>query len=265
MKSVLVTGGTGDLGQALVERLGHTHELVRVMSRRPPSATPGPWTDWTRASLETGEGLSAAVDGIDCVVHCASAPFGKTHLVDVEGTRKLVQASMDAGVRHLVYISIVGIDKIPFPYYRHKRAAEAVISDARVPFSILRATQFHALLDRFFRDALLRFPVGAVPSRFVFQPIDTDEVAARLVELVEGQPAGRTDDVGGPEILRAGEMARAWTKASGRRRLILPLPLAGAVARSFQSGLNCTPERRYGTITWTEWLARRYGRGEPTH
>ncbi len=263
MTAVLVTGGTGDLGGALVDKLVKTDQAVRVMSRRPRPVARDLPTEWIPASLETGDGLSAAVDRIDCVVHCASSPFRKTKEVDVEGSRRLLATCKAAGVGHFFYISIVGIDKIPLPYYTHKLAAERIIEGAGVPYTILRATQFHALLDRFFGDALLRFPIGAVPGAFKFQPIDTGEVADRMLKLISAGPSGRVEDIGGPEVLSAGDMARSWTAATGRRRLTLPLPVFGRVARSFRLGLNCTLANTYGTITWVEWLAEKYAQ-KPT-
>jgi uncharacterized protein YbjT (DUF2867 family) len=259
MTAVLVTGGTGDLGSALVDRLVKADHAVRIMSRRAGPASGGLMTEWAQASLETGEGLAAAVDGIECVAHCASSPFRKTKEADVDGTRRLLEASKAAGVSHFLYISIVGIDKVPNPYYKHKLAVEKVIADAGVPYTILRATQFHALLDRFFGDGFLRFRVGVVPGSFKFQTIDTGEVADRMLELVESGPGGRVADIGGPEVLNAGKMAKAWTAATGRRRLVLPFPLFGKMASAFRRGLNCCPNNTYGKITWTEWLADKYG------
>lgn len=259
MTAVLVTGGRGDLGGALVDRLVKADHAVRIMSRRAGPASGGLMTEWAQASLETGEGLAAAVDGIECVAHCASSPFRKTKEADVEGTRRLLEACQAAGVSHFLYISIVGIDRVPNPYYKHKLAAERIIEDAGVPYTILRATQFHALLDRVFSGGLLRFPLGAVPGSFKFQTIETGEVAGRMVELVEAGPSGRATDIGGPEVLNAGDMAGSWIAATGRRRLVLPLPLFGKIASGFRRGLNCTPENTYGKITWSEWLADKYG------
>ena len=156
-----MTGGTGDLGGALAARVVNAGHTVRIMSRRAAPASDGTNTAWAQASLETGDGLAAAVDGISCVAHCASSPFRKTKQVDIDGTRRLLDACTTAGVGHFLYISIVGIDKVPNPYYIQKLAAERLIEAAGVPYTILRATQFHTLLDRFLGDALLRFPIGA--------------------------------------------------------------------------------------------------------
>lgn len=259
MTATLVTGGTGGLGSELVERLVKKDHAVRIMSRRAAPANANLMTEWAKARLETGEGLSAAVDGIECVAHCASSPFRKTVEADVEGTRRLLDASKAAGVKHFLYISIVGIDKIPNPYYKHKLAAEKVIESADVPYTILRATQFHTLIDRFLSDALLKFPIGAVPASFKFQTIDTGEVADRMAELVEAGPSGRAPDIGGPEVLEAGDMARSWVKATGKRKIVLPMPAFGKIAAGFRAGHNCVPENRYGKITWQQYLDAKYG------
>lgn len=259
MTAVLVTGGTGGLGSELVDRLVKKDHAVRIMSRRAAPADANLMTEWAQARLTTGEGLAAAVDGIECVAHCASSPFRKTKEADVDGTQKLLDAGKSAGVKHFLYISIVGIDKIPNPYYKHKLAAEQVIEAADVPYTILRATQFHTLIDRFLSDALLRFPIGAVPAAFKFQTIDTGEVAGRMADLVEAGPGGRVEDIGGPEVLEAGDMARSWAKARGQRKIILPMPAFGKIADGFKKGLNCTPDNKYGKITWQQYLDHKYG------
>ncbi|MET0624801.1 MAG: NAD(P)H-binding protein, partial [Pyrinomonadaceae bacterium] len=143
---VLVTGGGGALGRKLVRALTRAGHSARVMSRREPAGDATDGVEWARADLSTGEGLGAAVEGVEAVVHAASDPR-RAEAVDVEGTRRLCEAARAAGVSHLVYISIVGVDEIPFGYYRRKLAAEAVIESAGVPHSILRATQFHTLVD----------------------------------------------------------------------------------------------------------------------
>jgi uncharacterized protein YbjT (DUF2867 family) len=256
---VLVTGGTGGLGSEVVQRLVKKDHAVRISSRKPAPANAGLMTEWAQVSLESGEGLAEAVAGMDCVAHCASSPFRKTAEIDVAGTRRLLEACKTAGVGHFLYISIVGIDKVPNPYYKHKLAAEQAIEAAGVPYTILRATQFHTLIDRFFSDALLRFPIGFVPGAFKFQTIDTGEVADRMVELIEAGPSGRADDIGGPEVLSAAHMARTWAKAARKRKLILPMPAFGKIAAGFKAALNCCPDNKYGKITWQQYLDAKFG------
>ncbi len=267
MIRVVVTGGTGTLGREVVRRLAGADYTVRVMSRRPRPADLAPRLEWAQADLLSAAGLREALLDAQIIVHAATgSPAGHTRLidiwfgrVDIDGTQRLLEQARAAGVAHLIYISIVGIDRIPFIYYRHKLAAEALVEQGGVPWSILRATQFHTLIDIFLRQ-LDRLPLFLLPSDLRCQPIDAGEVADRLCAAVAGPPAGRLADIGGPEVLSAGEMAKAWLAVRGRRRRILHLPLPGKVARGFRRGYNTCPEHKDGTITWAEWLGRAYAR-----
>jgi uncharacterized protein YbjT (DUF2867 family) len=255
MSLVLITGGTGGLGSELVPRFAASGHAVRVMSRRPAPADAE--QQWAQADLATGEGLAAAVAGVDLIVHCATSPF-RTKGTDVDGTGRLLQQALAAGKPHFFYISIVGIDRIPFPYYKHKLATEKLIEESGLPWSNLRAVQFHTLLDRLL-GTLVRLPVGFIPKDFKFQPMDPGEVAERMVKHAANGPSGRLSDLGGPEVLRLDDIARAWLKARRKRAALLPLPLFGKIASGFRNGYNCTPEHSDGKITWAEWLERKYG------
>ena len=259
MTRVLVTGGTGVLGRDLVRRLigvgaGHT---VRVMSRQaaPPPELHG--VEWSVASLRSGRGLREAVAGVDVIVHAATSPFRQTHAVDVDGTRRLLTHAAAANVKHFIYVSIVGIDQIPLGYYRSKLAAEGIVARGSVPWTILRATQFHSLLDRQL-TLLARFPLSLLPTDFRFQPVDAGEVAARLAEVAIHSPTGRVPDLGGPRVHTMGELARIWLDVRGLRRRIFHLPLPGRVAEGFRRGFNTAPAHADGKITWEEWVRRRY-------
>ena len=260
MTRVLITGGTGVLGRELVPRFLDAGYTVRVMSRRARSER-DPDVEWARASLETGEGLANAVAGADVIVHAASSPFRRTEAVDVAGSARLLERAREAGVSHFMYISIVGTDRIPLGYYKRKLAAEALVEQSGVPWSTLRATQFHTLIDMQLR-VLLRFPIALAPTDFRFQPIDAGEVADRLREYAEAGPAGRLPDLGGPEVHTLGELARTWAEIRGLRRRVVRLPLPGKIAAGFRQGLNTTPEGKYGKITWTDWVRGRYGAGD---
>lgn len=251
MQRILVTGGAGELGRALTPLLLGQGWRVRGLGRR--AQAPHPASEWAQADLASGAGLDAALAGVDVVIHAASSPSARTREVDVDGTARLLAAARAAGVGHLVYISIVGCDRIPFAYYRAKAAAEALVQEGQVPWSILRATQFHALIDGLL-GRLDRLPLLLVPARLQFQPIDTGEVAARLAELAIAPPAGRLPDIGGPEVLRLGDMARQWLAARGRSRRIAPIPALGRFASALREGYSTCPEQRYGRITWAQWL-----------
>jgi uncharacterized protein YbjT (DUF2867 family) len=176
---ILVTGGTGRLGRLVVRRLRDAHCDVRVLSRRSHEAADG--VQFLTGDLATGEGIEAAVDGVLAIVHCATSSKG-----DVDATRRLVQAAARAGAPHLMYVSIVGIDNISsWGYPKAKLQAERVVADSGLPWTVLRVTQFYDYMLTGLRK-LARLPVVPVPAGFRVQPIDTDEVAARLVELTLG-------------------------------------------------------------------------------
>ena len=128
--NVLVTGGTGALGRDLVVALRSAGHRVRVMSRRP-----GTGADWAQGNLATGKGLDAAVADMEAVVHAgtAAAQPWRLRATDVHGTRRLLEAAKRAHVKHLVYVSIVGMEGIAYPYYRAKLAAEAIVAEDIVP------------------------------------------------------------------------------------------------------------------------------------
>ena len=254
MSTILVTGGTGDLGSKLVERFGSAGHTVRVLSRRPKPSDAT--TEWAQGDMETGAGLGEAVAGADIVVHAATGG-GTRAKADVPGTRNLLAACKQAGTPHFFYISIVGIERIPLGYYKVKLECERLIEASGVPWSNLRATQFHQLMDGFLR-MFSRVPlILPVPKSFKFQSIDTGEVAERIVAESAKGPSGRLPDLGGPEVLPFGEMSKAWLHARGKSRPIINVPLMGAVARGYRAGYNCTPDHADGKITWAEWLARR--------
>jgi uncharacterized protein YbjT (DUF2867 family) len=255
-QSILVTGGTGTLGRRLVPRLTETGYAVRVLTRRDRPDEDG--IRYVTGDLATGAGIEPAFDGIDTIVHCAGGSTG-----DDELARNLVRAASRAGKPHVVYISVVGADRIPivsavdramFGYFGYKLAAERVIAESGLPWTTLRATQFHDLMLTVARQ-LAKLPVVLVPSGAAFQPVETDEVAARLVELALGEPAGLVPDLAGPRVYRTADLMREYLHATGRRRPIVPVRLPGRAARAVREGANLSPEHAVGKRTWEEFLA----------
>lgn len=251
MELILVTGGTGTLGRILVERLAARSHPVRVLSRRPAPAAPGP-AAWAAGDLRQGHGIAAAVTDVDVIVHCA------TGLGDARAARHLINAARQAGQPHLVYISIVGIDRVPFGYYKAKLAVERQIEDCGLPWTIQRTTQFHNLILRACQ-ALARLPVLPVPASTCFQPVDATEVAGRLAELATGPPAGRVPDMGGPQVLGAADLARSYLAARRHRRPVVPLRVPGRTAAAFRHGGHLTPGHAVGRVTFDQFLAARFG------
>jgi uncharacterized protein YbjT (DUF2867 family) len=257
----LVTGGTGTLGRLVVGRLREAGCEVRVLSRRGgESGKGGQGIERVTGDLATGEGIDAAVERSEIIVHCAGSAKG-----DEEKARHLVGAAARAGVKHLVYISVVGADRIPvvsgidramFGYFAAKRGAELAVAESGVPWTTLRATQFHDLTLTTVQQ-MAGLPVIPVPAGFQFQPIDTREVAARLVELAMGTAAGLVLDIAGPRVYEMAELVRSYLRATQRRRQIIPVWLPGKAARAFRDGANLAPDRAVGERTWEQFLAER--------
>lgn len=258
--AILVTGGTGTLGRHVVRRLREAGREVRVLTRSDRPAEPG--ITYVAGNLETGEGVDVAVDGVETILHLAGSAKG-----DETKARNLVLATATRSVApHIVYISVVGADRIPldsplgrmmFGYFGTKLEGERIIAGSGLPYSILRATQFHDLLFKVAKG-MAKLPIIPAPS-FRFQPIEPDEVAARLVDLALGEPAGRVADMGGPSIYTLKDLVRSYLRATGGRRLIVPERMPGKAARAFGNGANLAPSRAVGRRTWEEFIAEQVG------
>ncbi|GIH24999.1 NmrA family transcriptional regulator [Acrocarpospora phusangensis] len=257
---ILVTGGTGTLGRQLVPRLRAAGSEVRVLSRRAHAPEDG--VEYVTGDLITGAGIDDAVAGAETIVHCAGS--GKD---DEKETRTLVRAASRAGARHLVFISVVGADRVPvvgradrtmFGYFAAKRAAEDVIATSGVPWTTLRASQFHDLLFTAARQ-LAKLPIVPAPAGFRFQPVETAEVAARLAELTLAEPAGLVPDMAGPRVYATTDLIRGYLRATHRRRPIIPIRLPGQAARAFREGANLAPAYATGKRTWEDFLAEHAG------
>jgi uncharacterized protein YbjT (DUF2867 family) len=255
---ILVIGGTGRLGRRVVPLLRDAGCDVRVLSRHTHEAADG--IEYVTGDLTKDEGIQAGVDGTGIIVNCAGSPKG-----DEEQARNLMRAAARAGTPHLLYVSVVGADRIPvtsgidramFGYFAAKLAAERVVADSGVPWTMLRATQFY---DAFLIVArqMVRLPVIPVPAGFRFQPVDTGDVAARLVELALGEPAGLAPDIGGPRVYGMAELLRGYLRARGKHRLMVPVRLAGKAARAVRAGANLPLEAAVGSRTWEDFLAER--------
>jgi uncharacterized protein YbjT (DUF2867 family) len=255
---VLVTGGTGTLGRHVVVLLREVGRDVRVLSRGKRAGGVLGGVEHATADLSTGEGVQAALVGAEIVVHCAGSTKG-----DGDKARHLVEAAERAGVQHLVNISVVGADRVPvvsgvdrmmFGYFAAKLEAEQVIAASDVPWTTLRATQFHDLTLTTVRG-MAKMPVVPVPSGFCFQPVDTGEVAARLVELALGTPAGLVPDLAGPRVYEMADLLRSYLRASGKRRVLMPMRMPGGAARATRDGANLAPHRAVGRRTWEDFLS----------
>ncbi|MFD8751287.1 SDR family oxidoreductase [Kitasatospora sp. NPDC059577] len=252
---VLVTGGTGTLGRQVVPLLRAAGRPVRVLSRHERPAADGvshACVDLLGDPAETAARLDRALAGVDTVLHLAGGPKG-----DDAATRLLVAAARQAGVRHLVHISVIGADRIPLGYFRAKHAAEEAVAGSGLPYTVLRAAQFHDLAFTVV-EKLAKLPVVPAPGGVRWQPVDVREVAARMVELALAEPAGAVPDLAGPAVYEMRELTRRYLQARGRSRRQLPVRVPGKVGRAYRAGDNLAPAgAEHGRRTWEEFLAER--------
>lgn len=242
-----MAGGTGVVGRHVVAVARERGHEVAVLAR-----TEG-------VDLTTGAGLAGRLAGVDAVVDVTSVRTQSRARAEAffgGVTRHLLDAETEAGVAHHVALSIVGIDEAATGYYAGKRLQERLVADGAVPWSLLRATQFHEFAEQVLGFARLG-PFSLVP-RMLSQPVAAREVGAALVTLVETGPSGRVPDLAGPERLQMVDLARRVSTVRGLGRRVVPVRLPGAGGRALRSGvLTPSADGPRGRITFEEWLTGR--------
>lgn len=247
--NILITGSTGQLGTSLINKLKSSHYNVKLTSRRKPEGTVS--FKWVYSDLMSGEGFEEAVKDVDVIIHAATSPMKNSKNVDVSGFEKFL--SKLEHIKHFIYPSIVGIDEIPFTYYRHKLEAEKVLQKSFIPYTIVRATQFHSFVDQL----LLSKPLMKryfVPGNIKFQSVDVDDFADHLISLIEKAPQGNIDDFCGPEIMTLREMAEMKIRINNETNKVLSLSLPGKLYKALLEGKNTNHNQKIGKVTFEEYL-----------
>lgn len=243
---IAVAGGTGWLGRLLVEELTANGDEVVVLARS------------TGVDLTAGTGLRERLDGVDTVVDVTNiATQRKTRAIEFFDAvaSQLVTGARQAGVRHVVAISIVGCDRVDLGYYFGKRRQEEIVLRQDVPGTVVRVTQFH----EFAAQMLAAKGPFVLAPKMLTQPIAAAEVATHLADLARQEPQGMAPELAGPdEQLWMQNMVRRLARTTGERRPVLRIGLPGAVGRQLTSGALVPdgPGPR-GTQTFDQWLSRR--------
>lgn len=240
---IAVAGGTGVVGSLVVQEIEKRGNEAVVLTRS------------TGCDLTTGDGLEARLASVEAVIDVTSTRSqSKRKASEFFGvvTRNLLAAEKAAGVDHHVALSIVGIDDVPTGYYKGKLHQEQTIANGDVPWSILRATQFHE-----FAEQALSFvkigPWSLVPQMSI-QPVAAQEVAAALVDIAMGEPQGRTPDLAGPEPLELVKLARTVNDHKSLGRRVVGLKVPGAGGRGMRSGaLRPATDGPRGTLRFQDW------------
>lgn len=242
---VAVAGGTGAVGRHVVDVLAERgHEPVVLARSRGVDVT-------------TGAGVAGALAGAGALVDVVSVSTldGRTSARFFRAsTAHLLAGAARAGVPHVVALSIVGIDRSPGGYYAGKVVQEELVEAGPVPWTILRATQFHEFAAQVAARGRVG-PVVAVPQMRT-QPVAARAVAERLVALVEAGPSGRVPDLGGPRVERLGDLVRAYLRATGSRTPVLPLALPGRTWTGRRAGVLLPgPDAVLARQPFDAWLA----------
>lgn len=244
---IAVAGGTGTVGRHTVEAVRAAGHDAVVLSRS------------QGVDLVTGKGLDYALAGADAVIDVASIEtLNASAAIEffTAATGNLVEAAANAGVGHVVLLSIVGIDRIPYDYYAGKIAQEKIVEASRVPWTILRATQFHEFAGQMFERAKLG-PVHVAPNART-QPVAASEVSERLAALAAADPQGRVRDLAGPREEQLSDMVRAFARRTGFRGWIPRINVPGPQMAGMRAGHALPgPDADLGRQSFTEWLAAR--------
>jgi uncharacterized protein YbjT (DUF2867 family) len=244
---IAIVGGTGTLGRPVAAELSERGHEVRVLSRHAPEY---------RVDLTTGAGLAAALDGCQVVVDASSSSPRTAAAVLVAGNRRLLDAGRKAGVEHHVCVSIVGCDRLPVGMYRVKTEQEGLVARGPLPWTIVRASQFHEFVAGFF-GAAARY--GVIPApRVVLQPIAAADAARAVADVAVGEPRRGRVEAAGPEVALIGDLAAAWRRAAARRALLIRLPIPGRVGRGLRDGwLTAAQPDVRGSVTFAAWAESR--------
>lgn len=244
---IVVIGGTGLIGSNVVKRLrGNGHEVV--------AASPG-----TGVNTMTGVGLANALQGAQVVVDVSNSPsFEDQAVMEFFQTsgRNLLAAEVEAGVEHHVALSVVGTERLPDSgYFRAKVAQEKLIKASKVPYTILRATQFFEFVEGIVKSGADGDAIRLSPA--LIQPIASDDVAAAIADLAAGAPLNGTTEVAGPDHFPLDELARKFLASRGDQREVI----ADVHARYFGSELNdrslvAGDHPRIGPTRFQNWLSR---------
>lgn len=252
MAHILVTGGTGTLGRQLVRQLCNKGFEVGILTTRPKADLPSGARLFT-GDLTRFETIEPVVREAAVIIHCASNP--RQPAVDVEGTKNILQSIDRRSLRHFLYVSIAGIDRSSYPYYKAKYEVEKMVQSADIPWSILRATQFHDLiLHRLIEpfDTGEGFPLK-IPKGLQFQSVDVRDVSKRIQQIAMSERLRTIITLCGPEPLTIEDMAETYLDVLGRRDKIEPAEMAGEFYDLFRSNINITTWET-GKIKWRRFL-----------
>ncbi|MFI5034879.1 MAG: SDR family oxidoreductase [Acidimicrobiales bacterium] len=242
---IAVAGGTGVVGRYVVSAARSAGHEVVAMSRS------------TGVNLKSGDGLAAAMSGVDVVIDASNssstkrAPATSFFVQSIANLHRVAQAT---GVSRLVVLSIVGIDRVPgVGYYDAKVSQERAAVSGTTPVTIVRATQFHEFAGQLL-SRMSAGPVALLPSMRI-QPVAARTVGEFLVGVASRSPTEAVIEIGGPQPLALVSAGRQTLRRRHDRRIVIPLWIPGAAGRALRGGaLLATDATTIAGPAFADWL-----------
>jgi len=244
---IFITGASGLLGKALIQLLDDRATTIIIGARNKPTDLLGHYA-WQYFDLDdSNDDLN--LKGVNLIIHLASNTKNLSASSDITGTQTLLTMARRDQVKHLIYVSIVGIDTIPTKYYKTKKKVEELIRKSNMGYSILRSTQFLEFAE-FILDKITKRPVVFIPNLYC-QPIATSVVAQKIIELSQAEPLNDTVAIGGSEVLTLKSAVRQYLRYKNENKPVLTIPtfMLGSMGKALT-----TAEKAAGSMTWSEYL-----------
>lgn len=244
---ILIIGGSGLIGSKVATNLRQLGYDIVVGS---PS---------TGINTMTGEGLADAVKGAQVVIDLSNSPSFEDSAVlaffETSG-RNLLAAEEAAGVKHHIALSVVGTERmLDSGYFRAKMAQENLIKASKVPYTIVRSTQFFEFLGGIAQFGTVGNEIRLSPAQV--QPISSDDIAAIVSDTVLVQAINGTFDAAGPEKVGLAALMKRYLSALGDKRIVV----TDAQAEYYGAQLNdqsLTPTggARLGDTGFAAWFSK---------
>jgi uncharacterized protein YbjT (DUF2867 family) len=248
---ILITGGTGLLGRAVCEILDGRNISYLIASHQETVPPNGVYMD-----LSTGKGMEEAVSNKTVILHLASDKKQPNN--DVQGTARLLHTIKSQGLTpHFIYISIVGVEELPLPYFKQKAQVEQLVMQSGLPYSIVKATQFHEYIDGLL-TSFFKFGIGLLPKNVLVQPVSVPIAARALSDLCSTKPTFLSQVLAGPEVLKLQDMATQWLRVQKKNKKYISFSLWGKAGKKLKAGVLTSPKNKQSGLTWSSWLKEHY-------
>lgn len=256
VQKILLTGGTGQLGKKLIEFLSGEDFLIEVLTRDTNKSLKEKVT-YLNADLCQPKSLQVLISEYQAIVHWASNPKN-TEEMDIKGTTNLIERLSNHKVENFIHISIIGIDRTDFPYYKSKLRTEEIIKNSGLPYTILRVTQFHDFVyHRILNAGNTQAETLAVPQGLKFQSIDLTDVCREVLNLLKNKPINTVLEIRGPQILSIDEILDAHIQIIALEKKVSMVPVQNEFQKLFTTGINISSHAIKGHIQWVDFLRKK--------